>query len=256
MNLKMLLKLVAITCLFVISGCGGSGSDGLNGSIELATTVDGIYVTATATYTSPTKDNLIGVPISFSYDGIDLGTYNTNNSGSVGLTFMLSPFDGQKDIVVQATSGNLSDFDVVSVTGAILKLTPPAAATQTFNDTDIPGTIAPFTLSIANFVSISDPFTGQVAGHPISVTATFVATPSASISDSLSPAQQTITTSATGIAALPGVLVNVAVPDTVSSRVITVTWTVTDMVTGFTDSGSTALTVTRTAVYAPPLIIP
>ncbi|GFE58282.1 hypothetical protein [Geobacter sp. AOG1] len=256
MAIKMLIKFFVVASFFALTGCGGggNGSNGLNGSIALTTTVSGKFINATATYTNPTRTDLIGMPISFSYDDgngtVDLGTFSTNNSGSVGLTFMPKPFVGSKDIVVQAKTGNLTDFKIVTMSGATFSMTPPTAAAPITADATVPlGSTASFALTAANFVQIVDPFLGDIANHPILVNATFTSSPDTNNTlDSLTPATTTITTTAAGVASLAGVTMTVAVPNTVSSRTVTITWVATDLLVGFQATGTTNLTVTRTAV--------
>lgn len=251
MTIKMLMKLGVTAILFTLLGCGGGdGADGLNGSIELVTSVDGPYVTATATYKHPTRTDLIGIPITFSYfDGateIFLETVKTNNSGSVGLTFTVAPFAGTKDIVVIAKTGEVSDISIVSMTGATFTMTPPASSTATPAGATVPlGSTAQFTLNAANFVTLSDPFFNDIAGHTILIEGTLA--PQGPL-DSITPNPITSITSPTGVAQLSGVTVTLAVPDTVSTRTVTVTWVATDLVTGFQAMGTTNLTVTRTAL--------
>lgn len=255
MSIKLFLKLGVIAILFALVGCGsGDGGEGLNGSVELSTSVSGSFITATATYKHPTRTDLIGIPISFSYfDGaseIPIKTVNTNNSGSVALTFQVAPFAGTKDIVVIAKSDNLSGISIVSMTGATFTMTPPASPTAVTADGTVPlGSTAQFTLNALNFVTIKDPFFNDISGHTISTVATLA--PQAP-SDSIAPNPTTAITSPTGVAQLSGVTVTLAIPDTVSTRTVTVTWVATDLVTGYQAAGTTTLTVTRTALPTVP----
>lgn len=247
----MFMKLCVTAILFTLLGCGGGGgADGLNGSMALTTSVNGPYITATATYKHPTRTDLIGVPITFSYfDGaaeIFLGTFNTNNSGSVGLTFTVAPFAGTKDIVVTAKTGEVSNISIVSMTGVTFTMTPPAAMTVTADATTPLNSTASFALSAPSFIKIVDPFFNDIANHTISITA--VLTPT-SAGDTIVPNPTSAITSQVGVAQLSGVLATLAVPNTVSTRVVTVTWTAKDNA-GFQASGTTTLTVTRTALPA------
>lgn len=255
MTIKMFMKLGVTAILFALLGCGGgNGADGLNGSIDLTATASGRYITASATYKHPTRTDLIGVPLTFSYyDGateIFLGTYNTNNSGGIDLTFTVAPFAGTKDFVVLAKTGELSANSIVSMTGATFTMTPPAAMTVTADATTPLGSTASFPLTAPSFVKIVDPFFNDIANHTISITAALAP---AAAGDSIAPNPTSAITSQVGVAQLSGVLATIAVPDTVSTRIVTVTWTATDMNTGFQASGTTTLTVTRTAL---PLLVP
>ncbi len=258
MKLKMLFKSIAIMSLFIFSGCGGSGSDGLNGAIELTTDVQGANVTATATYTNPTKTNLIGVPITFSFQQsingvtttVDMGTFNTNNSGSIAVNFTPYPFIGTQDIVVQASSGNVTNYSVVTVTGATFKLTPPVdTELSAAGATTAPGGApATFALNAPTFATITDPFSGDVLNHPIIVTATLTSSSGATIT----PTSQTIYTDTAGVASLSGFIVTIPYPDTTGSNVAVISWQATDQFTGLTATGSTTLKATRSADYVPP----
>lgn len=262
MKLKMLFKMIAITSLFIFSGCGGSGSDGLNGAIELTTEVQGANVTATATYTNPTKSNLIGVPITFTFQQsingvpttVDLGTFNTNNSGSIAVNFTPYPFIGTQDIVVQASSGNVTNYSVVTVTGATFKLTPPADTELSAAGATTPpgGAPAQFALNAPKFATITDPFTGNVLNHPITVTATLISSSGAT----LTPTSTIIYSDSTGVAPLFGFIATVPYPALTGTNVAVITWEATDQITGLIASGSTTLKATRTADYVPPVIVP
>ena len=134
MNFRLLLISILSLVSLAICGCGqgGGGGAGLNGGLTVTASATGTFVTATATYTNPTQTNLIGVPITFSAQVggqiIPLGTFNTNNSGSVSLAFSLTDFNGSQTVLVAASTGNLTNFATVTVTGGrTLSLTPPPA---------------------------------------------------------------------------------------------------------------------------------
>lgn len=250
MNLRFL-----VIALFVLlfSGCGGggggsdSGGAGLNGAITVTATTTGAVVNANATYTNPQTTNLIGVPITFSAQignqTISLGKYNTNNSGSVGVSFTPPPFNGTQTVTVIASSDNLRNFASVNLAGRELSVTaPPTLALTT---TDAGGTILPFTIPpAAGFVAITDPFFNDVAGHTITISTARVST---NPSDTLIPPAST-TTNSGGTADFPGATGTLVVPATVGGvETMTITWTVTDTETGQIGTGITTITLTKTS---------
>ena len=112
-----------------LSSCGSSGSAGLNGAITVAASATGSVIEATASYSNPTENNLIGVPLTISVrigNAIQpLGTFNTNNSGAVSVAFTPPAFNGTQTITVIATSDNLSGFDSLVMAGRSLSVTAP-----------------------------------------------------------------------------------------------------------------------------------
>ena len=247
MKLKQALFTIFMLLMLGLSGCGSNGGAGLNGGIAVTATATGSVITATATYTNPTQTNLIGVPISFTVQvgnqSFDLGTHKTNNSGTVGVAFTPPAFSGSKTITVVASSDNLTNFASLSMVGASLAVTSPPAVALT---TTAPAG-SPFSFVIppsASFVTITDPFNNDVSGHPISITATVVSTNPGDVLNSVPVA----TTGTSGVAPFPGATGTLVVPATVGAvETMTITWTVTDTVTGQTGTGVTTITLTKSA---------
>lgn len=254
MNLKHFYLFLCLLLSLVIHGCGqgGGGGEGLNGGLELTASVSGAIVTATATYTNPTETNLIGVPITFSADFGPIGTFNTNNSGSVGVAFTPPAFNGTKTFAVIATTGNLSQFATVTMTGRLLTLAvPPNQGPVTA--TENPGQFHTFSLSSQNFVTITDPFSNDISGHPIIISAVFSSTdPDDRLlfgaNPSVGPGETTLTTVATGasgVAPLPSASLVMVVPNAGVTKTATISWTATDFETGLSGSGTTVVTLTK-----------
>jgi hypothetical protein len=245
MKFKCLLIAALSFLTFGLSGCGGGA--GMNGSIEVTATTTGSVIKATATYTNPTVTNLIGVPITFTAQigsqTFDLGTVSTNNSGAVTVAFTPPAFSGTQTVTVIAKTGNLTNFASVAVAGRTLKVTAPPTIALTSNQPagtpiDIP--IPP----IAGFVSITDPFGNDVNGHQITITATVSKTdPTDTVVQPVA-----VSTDSSGTASFPGAVATLHVPAAVGGvDTMTITWTVTDTVTGQTGTAITTITLTRTA---------
>ena len=247
MNFKYLLFAMLLLFTAGISACGSSGGDGLNGGITVDATATGSVISATASYTNPNETNLIGVPINFSVrigaQTFDLGTHSTNNSGSVSLAFSPPSFNGTQTITVIARTGNLTNFDSLVMSGRSLTVTPPP--TLTLSTGAASGTLQPFIIPpAATFVTITDPFNNDLSGHPIEISASVV---SSNTDDTLSFPSSTTTGSA-GTAPFPGASGTLVVPATVGGvETMTITWTVTDTITGQTSSGITTVTLTKTS---------
>lgn len=251
MKFKYLLFAMFSLFTMMICGCGTNGGEGLNGSITVTPpTVTGKVVTATATYSNPTVTNLIGVPITFSAQVGDqifpLGTFGTNNSGSVSVTFNAPSFNGSQTITVIAKTDNLTNFASVNMTGRSLTVTAPPAVTLTATSAQAPGTAFSFTIPpTAAFVAIADPFSSALDGHSVTVSAAVV---SNNPSDTLTLNSPVITTNSGGTAIFPGAHGILVVPATVGGvETMTITWTVTDQTTGLTGSGTTTVTLTKTS---------
>jgi hypothetical protein len=245
--MKLKYAMLAVLSLFVLAlcGCGSSGGAGLNGGVAVTATATGSVINATATYTNPSQTNLIGVPIAFTVqiggNLYDLGTHKTNNTGSVGVAFTPPAFNGSQTVTVIAKTDNLTNFASISMVGRALTVTPPPALALT---TTLPaGSSLPFVIPPAGtFVAITDPFTNDVSGHLITVTSSVVATNSG---DTLTPPTATTTTSA-GTAPFPGASGTLVVPATVGgTETMTITWTVTDTVTGQFGTGITTVTLSK-----------
>jgi len=230
-----------------LSACGSSGSEGLNGGIAVTAEATGSVISATATYTNPTQTNLIGVPINFSVRiGLvtqDLGTFSTNNTGSVGLAFSPPAFNGSQTITVIARTDNLTNFDSLVMSGRSLTVNAPANLSLTTGAA--PGTSVAFTIPpVTNFVTITDPFTNSINGHPISISSTVV---SSNPGDTLSVPVAT-TTGSGGVAAFPGATGTLVVPAAVGGvETMTITWTVNDTITGQSGNAITTVTLTKTS---------
>jgi hypothetical protein len=97
--------------------------------------------------------------------------------------------------------------------------------------------------SAATFVTITDPFSNDLSGHPIEIAASFVSNNPA---DTFSFESATATNSG-GTAVFPGANGTLIVPAVGSPETMTITWTVTDTVTGLNGSGVTTVTLTKTS---------
>lgn len=246
---RLLCLLLTLITLLSISGCGGSGGAGLNGSISLSVQTDGGLIKATATYSNPdATKRLIGTPISFyavigdvSYS---LGTENTNDSGTVTVGFPTPAFNGTQNITIIAKTGELEDFDTVTMTGRSITMTPPPNVSLSA----VAGSAAQMDFSIAgtpNFVTISSPFAGEsVSGRELNITYT-VSSSTGSSSSLTVPA--TTTTSYAGIAPFPGATGKIAIPAVAGTEILTINWTVTDPATGLITFGTTTVTMTASA---------
>ena len=215
------------------------------GSLSINASATGSVISATATYSNPTQTSLLGVPISFSLriGGLTqpLGTFNTNNSGSVGIAFSPPPFSGTQTITVIARTGTLTNSASLVVTGRSLSVNAPANLSLTTGAA--PGASIPFTIPpVSSFVTITDPFTNALSGHPISISATVVSSnPSGTVS-----VPTVTTTGSGGVAPFPGATGTLVVPATVGGvGAMTITWTLTDTITGLTSNAITTVTLTK-----------
>jgi hypothetical protein len=252
MKLKYMAWLLLTLCLTLILGCGNGagGGEGLNGGLSLTATATGSVITAKATYTNPQTANVIGVPISFSYQIGNTrqqipGVFNTNNSGSAGVAFTPAAFDGKQTVTVIATTGYLSNIASVEMTGRSITLTPPTAAAQQTTDNPLvtPTNSIPIPAS-ASFITVTDPFSSSLAGHSFNITYTVTSTATASLALSAT----TTITDAFGNAPFPGATATLAVPSTVGGvNTMTINWTATEPSTGMTASGTTTITLTKSA---------
>ena len=253
----VLAALVSVALFGCGGGNGGGGGEGLNGSITLTTVMTGSVVTATATYTNPdaTITNLIGVPITFSTDkfGVLPGMpVYTNSSGIVTVAFTPPAFNGQQTITIVATTGNLSAFSPITMSGRTLAMAaPPDQGPVTAAEAS--GGNHSFVLSAPTFVTITDPFNNDISGHPITITASFSST---NASDQLQlganpgvgpglTATSIVNTGASGSAVLPAASLVMVVPNAGVTRIATISWTATDTATGLSGSGTTAVTITK-----------
>lgn len=247
MKLKHLFYAMLLLFSAVVAGCGSSGGEGLNGSIEVEAEATGNVVTATATYTHPTETNLIGVPIAFSVqigtESYDLGVVHTNNSGSVGITFNVPAFTGTQTVTVGARTDNLTDYDSFTMTGRTLTVTPPPALNLT--TTAATGTAVPFSIdALPAIATVTDPFGNDLANHPVVITATVSST---NPSDSFPVRSFNTVTGTSGQAPFPGAQGTLIVPPLGGVESMTITWTVTDTRTNQTGSAITTVRLTKTS---------
>lgn len=258
--MKVKYILLAMVCLLLpaVYGCGqgGGGGAGLNGGITLSASAIGTVVTATATYTNPTHSNLIGVPITFSVQvgsqpSVSLGTFNTNNSGSVGIAFPISNFNDTQTVLVTASTGNLSNFATVAVSGGrSLSLTSPPAIFVNISTAISTKDVAILPQPV--FATFVNPFANISSQRKLTLqlTAAEVSTLGANPVKFQSTGTNimNISTNANGIASFPGALATMIVPPSVGgTNVMTITWTVTDVLggTGLSATGTTPITLTR-----------
>ena len=240
------LGVLALSAL-ILGGCGNSGGAGLNGGLTVTAAATGSVVNATATYTNSQATDLTGTPITFTAlvgnQSFSLGTFNTNTSGSATVAFTPPAFNSSQTITVIATTDKLTNFSSIVMTGRSLTVTPPAAVTLTTAQAG--GTSVPFIIQpAAGFVTITDPFSNDLSGHAISISASFVSNNS---SDSLSPPTSTATNSV-GTAIFPGANGTLIVPAASGGvETMTITWTVTDQTTGLSGTGITTVTLTKTS---------
>lgn len=236
----------SVVLMIFLGGCGSGNSD-TNGSLTLMAIATGPTVVATATYTNTLSTNLSGVPINFSAavgsTNFPVGTAQTGQTGIASIAFAPPAFNGTQTVTVIASAGSLTQYFAVAMTGRSLTVTPPAALTLT--TTQAGGTPFPFTIpSSAGFVTITDPFTNDLSGHTIQITASVI---SSNTADTLTPPSATTTNSA-GSALFPGATGTLVVPANAGGvETMTITWTVTDTTTGLTGSGITTVTLTKTA---------
>lgn len=245
MKVRSLMRVFAGFAMLALTACGSSGAgggEGLNGSLSLTAEATGKTVSATATYTNPTKSDLTGTPINFYVDGSLIATHNTNISGVVNVAFDLTAFNNTKNIVIQSKTDQLSAYKILTVTGRSLSMTSPADITQT--TTQAAGTTVTIPLSISSFVTYSDPFNPSgVAGRTINISATASLTDT---TDTLTSPSSTTTVSS-GTAPLAGAQIVMHVQALNVANIAIITWTATDALTGLTASGITKVTLTKTS---------
>ena len=239
-----------------LSACGNSGGAGLNGTLALTAVATGSVVNYTATYTLPAQTsttqtpqtNLSGVPVSFSVQIgtqiLSVGSSSTNSSGVAFGAFNPPAFNGTQTITVIAKTGNLTAFFPLSMIGNSLTVSPPPTLALTTSQPG--GTAVAFVLPpSANFVTITDPFVTDLSGHQVNISDSFVSGNSA---DTLTLSTAATTTGSAGTVPFPGASGQLIVPTTVGGiDTMTVTWTVTDAVTGQTGTGITTITLTKTS---------
>ena len=263
MRFRSYLLILLSLALFALNGCGSSGGAGLNGGITVTATATGSVVNATATYTNPQTTDLVGLPITFTVNGVVIGTFNTNNSGSVTVAFTPAPFIGTRTIAVAASTGNLSNFSTLTMNGITMTMSAPPAQAVTVTGA-VPGTTNTVVFSSPTFVTVSDPFNNAISNHMISMTANFTAAP-ANAGDLLTfiggnPASvgagktstATATTGPAGTVPLPGTSLGLTVPAAGGTRTATISWTATivnepagTVFEGLAASGVTTVTLTN-----------
>jgi hypothetical protein len=273
MNIKQFSLVIILSFSFAMFGCGGGGSGfqgggggaGLNGDLTVTTTVEGAIVTATATYTNPTEANRIGVPISFAVgpsqtESVFLGTYNTNNSGSVSVAFKPPSFIGTKTLLVTVATGSLRNFSSFTMNGITMTMATPDAQTKTISGA-VPGTPFTFQFNSPTFVTVTDPFNNSISNHLVNMVATFsIATPAAvdlltfgaTNAGPGATATAAATTGPSGTIPMPGTSLVLATPDPGFTRTATISWTATISETdpdpvfrGLAAQGTTVVTLTN-----------
>lgn len=241
MKLKKLLAPILLVASLFLSSCGGNG---LNGGLALTTELQGSMINATATYSNPSKSNLIGVNISFSVlvgsTVYDLGTFPTNNSGQITVGIPLSTFvlNGTQTVTVIAQTGDLKNYSSLDVTGRTIALTPPAAPSTALTT---PVT-APLTVVLPNataFATVKDPIGNDVNGHILNIKAV-----SDNTGDTITLNSTTTATDSDGKASFPGATIVFAAPTSAGTYNRVITWTVTDTTTNLSKTGVTAITFT------------
>jgi hypothetical protein len=245
-------RIIAVVGLFIatlaLNGCGQGAGDaaGLNGGITVSASATGSFITATATYTNPTKTNLIGLPITFGYvvggTSFTIGTFNTNNSGTVSVSFTPAPFNGTQAFLVTASTGNLQNFASVNVAGRNLALTPPVVAPVFTNVSSTLSVDIPVPVQSV-FATYTDPFTNNLSGLQLTITNALFNTLSG---NTLDVPSTSITTDVLGKAPFPGATAHMIVPSRGSTNTMAITWTVTDTGgTGLTASGLTTINLSH-----------
>lgn len=247
MKLKHLFFAMLLLLSAGLAACGSSGGEGLNGGLTVTAAATGSVINATATYSHPSETNLIGVPISFSYEVggqlIGLGEHKTNNSGAVSVAFRPDGFNGSQTITVIARTGNLANFQSLTMAGRALTVTAPP--NLSLNTSAAGGTVVPFVIPpTTSFVTVTDPFNNDVSSHPINIAATVVST---NTQDTLAP-PSLASTGTGGVAPFPGASGTLVAPATVGGiETMTITWIITDVITGQTGSAITTITLTKTS---------
>ncbi|UFS69652.1 hypothetical protein LPW11_17370 [Geomonas sp. RF6] len=259
--------LLAVFSLFTVAlaGCGG-GSDGLNGAVTVTVAATGTEIKATAQYTNPTVTNLIGQPIKFSFrvgngEYQDLGTYHTNNSGIVSVSFHPAAFTGTQTVTVKVEADKLTDFASVSLSGVAMTLTPiPAVDFAVTSDQANTSTEIPIP-SQAGFLTVNDPFDTS-STHLFKITATVAPTSAGATVTFADTGTNTTTIVATGTGDFPGATLTMTSPAASNTISVTVTWTVTELTVvnnqavplagGLTGNTTTAVSLTTNAPVTTP----
>jgi len=245
MNCRIFGVLGLFMASLALYGCGQGAGDaaGLNGAITVSASASGSFITATATYTNPTKTDLIGTPIWFSYQvagtTYSLGTVHTNNSGTVSVVFTPAAFNANQTFLVTAGTGNLQNFATVNMSGRSLSLAPPAVAPVFTNVSSTSTVDIPIPIQLT-FATFKDPFASDLSGLVLDITETLESTlDNASTIDLLN---STTTTNVLGIAPFPGATAHMTVPPKGGSNTLSVTWIVKDNAAGGTGLSATGVT--------------
>jgi hypothetical protein len=243
----MKLKHLAITLLLMLlCGCGGNGSSNSVGVLTLTATPTGTTVLATATYHNTNAPNPSGVQITFSVQignkTYPLGTVSTDSSGIAEKPFIAPEFGGTQTLTVMASTGDLTQFAPFSMTGSTLVITAPTDLTLT--TIAATGSVLPFTIpSSSTFITFTDPFINDL-GRPFTISASVT---SSNPADTFT-APTTISTSTGGTAGFPGASGTLIVPSqTGNGESMTITWTVTDTISGIQTTGTTNIKLTKTS---------
>jgi len=122
--LKRFLPLIFLLPLIALAGCGGGASDS-SGTLVLAVTAPSAAAqpgTATATYTPLGGKSPMGVDISFSTDhpelvALETGSRKVGSAGTAIVTFMTQTPQQTTTVRISASSGGLSTFQIITLTG-------------------------------------------------------------------------------------------------------------------------------------------
>ena len=180
-----ILSYIAVLFMFVLclSSCGSSGGDKVGSLTVAASSADngnGTYnVSALATYTNPTKTDLVGVDINFSVIDTLTGTVlnsstkKTPTNGIIGVNYTVSQQATARGLMVVASTGDLQDSKSVTIPafGAITA----NPTTLTFASTDPIGSqkqvsVTGGTLSYNTSSSNNTLATASVVGSTVTVT--------------------------------------------------------------------------------------
>jgi hypothetical protein len=243
--LRVIFAGVLLSLIPLISGCGSNQA--LNGALALtATSTDAgtaVFVQATATYTNPTKTDLLRTPITFTLsDGTSSSseTVYTNNSGVITIAFYYPKGVTSVNLLITAKSGDVPAYTSVTIptgggsgvpgTGILIVTPPPAKAavfgaltsvtTTTFNLAKSPFVTLTTTdiipLAVSAPVTVFVNYTTTLGGGgPLTINGTVVSNHNFT----------TLTTTASGTADLLGTSTFVlSIPTTGKSNVATITW--------------------------------
>lgn len=118
------LKTLVLLCLLILAGCGSGATDS-SGTLSLTVTAPdstGANGIATATYTSATGKNPVGLEITFSTDrpdivALDSTKQSVGTNGQAQITFRTITPAVDTTIKIIASTGGLSVFQQLTITG-------------------------------------------------------------------------------------------------------------------------------------------